>query len=185
MEADKQDMDHERELLIVCYTYSCTNTISYSLKIFGFNMFLICVMNWLMQRELDERKRMIKKYDEERRKNEKLEEIDELAREEAEYLLKKANELRQEQEEEVKRLNELILSVKVHAIRDAQVAEKQQIKRDIKDEEKRLDMMMEVDRLNAIRIQEEIEKKRKLDMKQYANTHTHTHMHILFIHSLI
>ena len=30
-------------------------------------------------------------------------------------------------------------------------------------------MMMEVDRLNAIKIQEEIEKKRKLDMQQYVN----------------
>lgn len=29
--------------------------------------------------------------------------------------------------------------------------------------------MMEVDRLNAIKIQEEIEKKRKLDMQQYVN----------------
>lgn len=92
--------------------------------------------------------------------------IDQLAKEEAEYLLKKANELRQEQEDEVKRLNELILNVKVHAIRDAQLAEKQQIKKEFLDEEKRLDMMMEVDRLNALKIQDEIEKKRKQDLKQ-------------------
>ena len=39
--------------------------------------------------------------------NEKLDEMDELAKQEAEYLLKKANELRQEQEDEVKRLNEV------------------------------------------------------------------------------
>ena len=32
---------------------------------------------------------------------------------------------------------------------------------EMEDEEKRLDMMMEVDRQNAIKIQEEIEKKRK------------------------
>lgn len=81
-------------------------------------------------------------------------------------MLKKANELRQEQEDEVKRLNELILNVKVHAIRDAQLAEKQQIKKEFLDEEKRLDMMMEVDRLNALKIQDEIEKKRKQDLKQ-------------------
>ncbi len=31
--------------------------------------------------------------------------------------------------------------------------------------------MMEVDRLNAIKIQEEIEKKRKLDMQQYAENY--------------
>ena len=96
--------------------------------------------------------------------------------------------MRQEQEDEIKRLNEvkinyicligclflvlifsyfkLILNVKVHAIRDAQVVEKKQIKKEVKDEEKRLDLMMEVERVNAIKIQEEIEKKRKHEMKQ-------------------
>lgn len=115
--------------------------------------------------EIHERKKIIQKYDMDRKKNEQLDEIDELAKEDAEYLLKKANEQRQEQEDEIKRLNELILNVKVHAIRDAQLVEKQQIKREVKDEEKRLDMMMEVDRLNAIKVQEEIEAKRKSDQQ--------------------
>ncbi len=56
---------------------------------------------------MHERKKMLQKYDNERKKNEKLDEMDELAKQEAEYLLKKANELRQEQEDEVKRLNEV------------------------------------------------------------------------------
>lgn len=60
----------------------------------------------------------------------------------------------------------MILNVKVHAIRDAQLEEKKQIKKEIKEEDKRLDYMMEADRVNAIKIQEEIEKKRKEDMKQ-------------------
>lgn len=50
---------------------------------------------------------MIQKYDSERKKNEKLSDIDRMAQEEAEYLLKKANELRLEEEDEVKRLNEV------------------------------------------------------------------------------
>lgn len=58
------------------------------------------------------------------------------------------------------------MGAKVNAIRDAQLDEKQQIKREMKDEEKRLDLMMEVDRLNAIKIQEEIEKKRKQDLQE-------------------
>lgn len=113
--------------------------------------------------EIYNRKKLIQKYDNDRRKNEALDEVDELAKEDAEYLLKKANEQRQEQEDEIKRLNELILNVKVHAIRDAQLAEKQQIKKEVKDEDKRLDLMMEIDRVNAIKVQEEIEKKRKED----------------------
>lgn len=51
---------------------------------------------------------MIQKYDAERKKNEKLSDIDRMAQEEAEYLLKKANELRVEEEDEIKRLNEVI-----------------------------------------------------------------------------
>lgn len=56
---------------------------------------------------MSERKKIIQKFDNERKKNEKLDEIDELAKEEAEYLLKKANEMRQEDEDEIKRLNEV------------------------------------------------------------------------------
>jgi len=65
---------------------------------------------------------------------------------------------------------QMILNVKVHAIRDAQLEEKKMIKKEYKDEEKRLDQMMEIDRLNAIKIQEEIEKKRKLDMRQLVSS---------------
>jgi len=53
------------------------------------------------------------------------------------------------------------LNAKCHAIRDAQILEKGQIRREMDHEEQRLDVMMEVDRQNAITIQEEIEKKRK------------------------
>jgi hypothetical protein len=53
------------------------------------------------------------------------------------------------------------LNAKCHAIRDAQILEKKHIKGEMMEEDKRLDVMMEVDRQNAIAIQEEIEKKRK------------------------
>lgn len=56
---------------------------------------------------------------------------------------------------------QLILNAKCHAIRDAQILEKRQISGEMTEEEKRLDVMMEVDRQNAIKIQEEIEKRRK------------------------
>ena len=61
-------------------------------------------------KDIYERKKLIQHYDSERKKNEKLDEIDELAKADAEYLLKKANELRQEQEDEIKRLNEVKLN---------------------------------------------------------------------------
>lgn len=49
----------------------------------------------------------MQEYDQQRKKNAPLEDIDQEAKEEAEYMLKRANELRQEQEDEVKHLNEV------------------------------------------------------------------------------
>ncbi len=60
----------------------------------------------------------------------------------------------------------MILNAKCHAIRDAQVLEKQQIKKEMVDEDKRLDMMMEIERLNALKIQEEIERRRHVQAKE-------------------
>ena len=51
----------------------------------------------------------MKTRDLERRKNEKLNDLEEEAKEKAEYLLTKANEMRQEQEDEIKHLNEVKL----------------------------------------------------------------------------
>jgi len=55
----------------------------------------------------------------------------------------------------------MILNAKCHAIRDTQLLEKDIIRKEQEEEEKRLDHVMEVDRQNAIVMEEEIEKKRK------------------------
>ena len=60
-----------------------------------------------IKEELDRRKKLIEQYDQQRKQNAPLEDIDQEAKEEAEYMLKRANDLRQEQEDEVKRLNEV------------------------------------------------------------------------------
>ena len=54
-----------------------------------------------------------------------------------------------------------MVEAKVNMIRDAQCSEKVTIKKEIDAEEKRLDHEMEVDRVNAIRVEEEIARKRK------------------------
>ncbi|XP_013412315.1 cilia- and flagella-associated protein 45-like [Lingula anatina] len=115
----------------------------------------------MAQEEATARKQMMKTMDINRQKNGKLNDLEQEAKEKAEHLLEKANLQRQEQEDEIKHLNELILNAKCHAIRDAQVLEKGHIKTEMEEEEKRLDMMMEVERVNAIAMQEEIEKRRK------------------------
>lgn len=45
----------------------------------------------------------------------------------------------EEQEEEIKQLNSAILQAKIYAIRDAQLAEKEAIAAELRDEEARLD----------------------------------------------
>ncbi|OCT69358.1 hypothetical protein XELAEV_18040673mg [Xenopus laevis] len=110
---------------------------------------------------VNERKNYMKQKEMLRKKNEKLSELEEEAQQRAQYLLQRANTLRMEQEDEIKRLNEVILHTKCHAIRDAQVLEKNQISKELDTEERRLDQMMEVERQKAIRMQEEVEEKRK------------------------
>lgn len=113
-------------------------------------------------RERVEREQYMKKKDLQRETDHILTDIEIEAKTNAQSLLAKANEMKQEQADEIKHLNELIHEAKCHAILDAQVEEKKIIKNEMSVEELRLDMMMEVDRQNAIRIQDEIEKNRKM-----------------------
>uniref|UniRef100_A0A8D0GTB1 Cilia- and flagella-associated protein 45 n=1 Tax=Sphenodon punctatus TaxID=8508 RepID=A0A8D0GTB1_SPHPU len=99
-----------------------------------------------------------------RKKNEKLSDLEEEAKERAQYLLERANQMRLEQEEEIKEMSELMLQAKCHAIRDAQILEKQLIGKELDEEEKRLAGMMEAARQEASKIQEELERKRKEEL---------------------
>ncbi|XP_021506252.1 cilia- and flagella-associated protein 45 [Meriones unguiculatus] len=93
--------------------------------------------------------------------NKMLSDLEEVARERAQNLLQRANSLRLEQEEELKDMSKIILNAKCHAIRDAQILEKQQIQKELDEEEKRLDQMMETERQNSIQRQKDRDNKRK------------------------
>lgn len=67
-----------------------------------------------------------------------------------------------EQDDEIKKLNEVILNAKCHAIRDTQLREKDEILKSMKEEEERLDRMMEIDRVKALAEFEDREKERHL-----------------------
>ncbi|CBY09291.1 unnamed protein product [Oikopleura dioica] len=112
----------------------------------------------LRQREREEvseaaadRKAHFKELDMERANQHQLNDLELEAKKENEHLLEQANSLRLEQEDTVKKLNELILNAKCHAIRDAQIDEVEEIKNEMDEENKRLDIMMEVYRLNGIK----------------------------------
>eukprot|EP00729_Bicosta_minor_P016554 gene16554-30270_t len=72
-------------------------------------------------------------------------------------MLSNARELLAEDDDEIKKLNELILEAKVHAVRDAQVAEKAAIKQAHQQHDYRLDMMMEEERVRGLLETERIE----------------------------
>ena len=67
-----------------------------------------------------------------------------------------------EQDDEIKNLNEVILNAKCHAIRDTQLKEKEEIEKAMREEEERLDLMMEVDRVKALAEFEERERERHI-----------------------
>lgn len=118
--------------------------------------------------EAAERKKYFEELDAARKKTEGLNDLEEEAKKENEYLLEKARVAKIEQEDKIKQLNELILDAKVHAIRDLQINEKSEIKADEEDEDKRLDVIMEVHRLNGMRQAERIEQEKIIQRREGA-----------------
>merc|ERR1712173_28477 len=113
-----------------------------------------------MLAEMAERKKQMKKFDIERKQGEKMNDLEQESANMAQELLAKSQAKRLEENDEIKHLNELILEAKCHAIRDAQVSEKEQLKQELQAEDTRLDTLMEIDRVNAIKQQEDVEKAR-------------------------
>uniref|UniRef100_A0AAY4C842 Cilia- and flagella-associated protein 45 n=1 Tax=Denticeps clupeoides TaxID=299321 RepID=A0AAY4C842_9TELE len=109
----------------------------------------------------EQRKARMRQADLSRNKNQTLSELEAEAKERAQYLLERANLMRMEQEDEVKKLNELILGAQCHAVRDAQILEKEQIQTELVEEDKRLDAMMELERCRAVESHDQIEQLRK------------------------
>lgn len=107
-----------------------------------------------------ERKKSMRRHDVERKQGEKMNDLEQESATMASELLAKSQAKRLEENDEIKHLNELILEAKCHAIRDAQVQEKTHLKQELESEDTRLDTLMEIDRVNAIKQQEHVEKNR-------------------------
>ncbi|XP_038141761.1 cilia- and flagella-associated protein 45 [Cyprinodon tularosa] len=76
-------------------------------------------------------------------------------------IVDQANELRMEEEEEVRKLNQLILGAQCQATWDDQIQEKKVIRAEQSEEEKRLDNMMEMERRKALEIIKKIDELRR------------------------
>merc|ERR1719446_1858383 len=83
-------------------------------------------------------------------------------------MLSAADRQMAEELDDVKKMNQMMLYSKVVTIRDAQLNEKKIIQKERLEEERRLDTIMEVERLKALKLYEERELRRKEDQKKGA-----------------
>ncbi|XP_028274642.1 cilia- and flagella-associated protein 45 isoform X2 [Parambassis ranga] len=109
----------------------------------------------------EEARRQIIKADLSRLENQTLTELDQESRERVQCLVKRADELKMEEEEEIKMLNQLIHGAQCQDTLDAQIQEKQWMLSQLTEEEKRLDAMMDVERRKALENSEKIDEMRK------------------------
>ncbi|XP_072248899.1 cilia- and flagella-associated protein 45 isoform X2 [Leuresthes tenuis] len=131
------------------------------------------------QKAAEERKSQIHEADLTRKKNQALTDLELEARDRAQNLVERADALRMEQEEEIKKLNQLILGAQCQATRDAQIQEKIQIQAELAEEEKRLDIMMEVERrraLETIEMLDELRKQARMKGKQQIHNQIQQHL---------
>lgn len=83
-----------------------------------------------------------------------------------EGLLEKAQDALDEEKDDVKHMNQMCLYSKCVTIRDKQLEEQKRLEAEYRDEERRLDLMMEIERLKNLKHQEQLEKQRKEALKQ-------------------
>ncbi|XP_061576247.1 cilia- and flagella-associated protein 45 [Cololabis saira] len=108
-------------------------------------------------RAAEERRRLIQEADLFLKNNQAPTELELEAQERAQCTVERANALRAEQEEEIKKLNQLILGAQCQATCDAQIKEKNLIQAELAEEERRLDAMMEMARREALETSEKID----------------------------
>jgi len=106
------------------------------------------------------RKEKIMMMEEERKKNARMAEGGGQERAQRNGVLERAKNMMDENLDDVKHMNQMMLYSKIVTIRDAQVQEKRYVHAEKEEEERQLDAMMEIERLKALRMYEVREKER-------------------------
>merc|ERR1712232_552104 len=115
------------------------------------------------------RKEKIKQMEEERKKNEMMSDRDKDGRAQKNSVLERAKQMMDEDMDDVKHMNQMMLYSKIVTIRDAQIQEKRSVQAEKEEEERQLDTMMEIERLKALQMYEEREKSRLEDQRRGAS----------------
>lgn len=109
------------------------------------------------------RKDKMLRMEEERKKRVPPSETEQLKLEKDQSTLNRAQFMLEEELDDVKRMNQMMLYSKCVTIRDAQIEEKKHVMEENEEEERRLDLMMEIERIKALEAYEDREKKRAAD----------------------
>merc|ERR1719380_506501 len=111
------------------------------------------------KRSRDRKEKMIRLV-EERKRNAMIADQGGEERAQRNGVLEKAKQALDEEMDDVKHMNQMMLYSKIVTIRDAQIQEKRYIQQEKEEEERQLDAMMEIERLKALKMYEEREKER-------------------------
>merc|ERR1719316_968200 len=84
-------------------------------------------------------------------------------------VLERAKQMLDEDMDDVKHMNQMMLYSKIVTIRDAQIQEKRSVQAEKEEEERAVDTMMEIERLKGLKMYEEREKKRVEDQRRGAS----------------
>jgi len=114
------------------------------------------------------RKEKMLQMEEERKKNALLADNDKEGGRAKSGVLERAKQMLDEDMDDVKHMNQMMLYSKIVTIRDAQIQEKRSVQAEKEEEERQLDMMMEIERLKALQMYEEREKSRLEDQRRGA-----------------
>eukprot|EP00397_Hematodinium_sp_SG-2012_P033646 GEMP01035976.1.p1 GENE.GEMP01035976.1~~GEMP01035976.1.p1 ORF type:complete len:515 (+),score=164.72 GEMP01035976.1:290-1834(+) len=114
------------------------------------------------------RRAKMEDMEEERKKKTMASELDTEMEAQRSSVLEKAKAMLDEDNDDVKEMNKMVLYSKVVTVRDAQVQEKRYIQSERAFEEKQLDQMMELERLKALKMYEERNLKRADDQHRGA-----------------
>merc|ERR1712039_344980 len=114
------------------------------------------------------RKEKIRQMEEERKKNAMMADKGSEGHQAKNGVLERAKQMLDEDMDDVKHMNQMMLYSKVVTIRDAQIQEKRNVQAEKEEEERCLDAMMEIERLKALKMYEEREKERLTDQRRGA-----------------
>jgi len=120
------------------------------------------------QRKADDRKQKMLELEAQRKLAIPPSEIEQQKLAEKAAMLSAADRQMAEELDDVKKMNQMMLYAKVVTIRDSQLNEKKTVTKERLEEERRLDTIMEVERLKALKMYEEREQRRKEDQRNGA-----------------